>query len=137
MGAGGEDWRMNHLRIPKLSPNVFLTQGGLLADKGYGDVGLLTHTRKAQQSPYMTMIHNEAILAPKRWLEMQTLDAHKGLVVGAKDRIAALEAAHPEYTYVDESAIPKQHMMSSISTGELGKRVIPHLMDGTLRVRQG
>lgn len=137
LGDKGEDWRVNHLRIPKLSPNIFLTKGGLIGDKGYGDVGFLMHTDKAQTSPYLTLVNQEAVVAPKSGLRMQTLNARKGLVVAPQERLQELEAAHPDYTYVPESALPKERLMPAISAGELGRRVLPQLAEGTLRVRQG
>ena len=137
LGDKAEDWRVNHLRIPKLSPNIFLTHGGLVDDKGYGDVGFLMHTNKAQTSPYLTMVNHEAIVAPKSGLRMQTLNARKGLVVAPQERLQELETAHPDYTYVAESALPKEKLLPAISVGELGRRVLPQLAEGTLKVRQG
>lgn len=137
LGDKAENWRLKNLRIPKLSPNIFLTEGGLVDDKGYGDVGFLLHTDKAQQSPYMTMVNHEAVVAPKQGLEMQTLNARKGLVVAPQEKLQALEQAHPEYTYVPEHALPKEKLLSAISAPELGRRVLPRLAEGTLRVRQG
>ena len=133
-----EDWRMANLRIPKLSPNVFLTAKGVVGDKGYGDVGMLFRTDRAKASPYVTLIENEAILGPKKGLQMQNLDIKRGLVFGSLDRIKMLEQKHPQYTYVDEAAVPESvRSLSSLAPGELHRRLLPHLNEGTLRVRQG
>lgn len=132
-----EDWRMQHLRIPKLSPHVFMTQGGLIDDQGYGDTGFLVHTPKAERSPYMTLVNQEAIVAPHHGLEMRSVDARKGLVTAAPERLQELEKRHPEYTYVSEQALPRERRLNAISTQEIGRRILPNAVQGKLKLTQG
>ncbi len=135
----GEEWRKEHLRIPKLSPHVFLTEGGLLKNPGYGDVGILAHTPKAETSPFLTLINRESILAPSSGLRSRGIDPKKGLVVSNPARIKELEAQFPEYTYVPEEAVYARGLgyENTRSLDELARRVVPRMLDGTLDARQG
>lgn len=138
--AGREDdaaWHAKHLRIPKLSPNVFLTRGGLVDDKGYGDVGFLFRTDAPQTSPYLTLIENEAVLGPKKGLRMRSLPTKRALVVAPKERLEALSAAHPDHTFVDEAHLPEDRRLGAMAPGELTRRVLPQALDGTLQLLQG
>lgn len=134
----GEAWRKDHLRIPKLSPHVFVTRGGLLDEEGYGDVGILAHDRRARTSPFLTLITNEAVLSPSSGLRTRTLDVTKGLVVGSEDRIKQLQKKYPDYTYAPlASVLAAGKGLKPVTGAEITQRILPHLREGTLEVRQG
>lgn len=136
--AEAEAWRTSHLRISKLSPHIFLTQGGLTKDKGYGDVGFLFKSNKAKSSPFVTLIQNEAVLSPDKALRMRGVSLRNAVVVAPTERIQELHKKHPGYTYVDEKALEERgKLLSTYDVAGAGKRMLGHATDGTLRVLQG
>lgn len=133
-----ESWRREHLRISKLSPHIFLTQGGMTADKGYGDVGFLFRDRRPESSPFVTLIQNEAVLSPSKSLHMRDVNLRKALVVAPRSKIDVLAAKHPGYDYVDEEALRERgKLLSTYDVAGAAKRIAGHATDGTLRVLQG
>lgn len=133
-----EKWRRAHLRISKLSPHIFLTQGGMTADKGYGDVGFLFRDRRPESSPFVTLIQNEAVLGPSKSLHMRDVNLRKALVVAPKEKIDVLAAKHPGYDYVDEAELASRgKLLSTYDVVGAAKRIGGHATDGTLRVLQG
>ena len=138
LGEAGEDWRRKNLRISKLSPHIFLTQGGLVGDKGYGDTGFLFRSNKAETSPFVTLIKNEAILSPNKALHMRGVNMHNALVVAPDDKIQDMNERHPDYNYVPESALKERDkLLPTYDVGGTVRRLAPHLRDGTMQILQG
>ena len=133
-----EAWRREHLRISKLSPHIFLTQGGLTKDPGYGDTGILFRSKKPTTSPFLTLIQNESVLSPTKSLHMRGVNVRNAVIVAADDKLHELEKKHPGYTYVAESELAKRDkLLDTYHVGSAVKRLVPHVLDGTFKVLQG
>ena len=133
-----EAWRREHLRISKLSPHIFLTQGGLTKDPGYGDTGILFRSKKPTTSPFLTLIQNESVLSPTKSLHMRGVNVRNAVIVAADDKLHELEKKHPGYTYVSESELAKRDkLLDTYHVGSAVKRLVPHVLDGTFKVLQG
>lgn len=133
-----EKWRREHLRISKLSPHIFLTQGGLVDDEGYGDTGFLFRSNTATSSPFLTLIKNEAVISPRHGLDMRGVNLRNALVVAPDDKIEALDAARPDYDYLRASELKDTgKLMSVYDPASAARRAAEHIQRGTFKILQG
>jgi len=122
-----------------LKNTVYATRHGLLRDPEYGDVGFVTISRTAKDSPFLNLIRDEAIVAPRKSGTARRLGIGKGYVFAPRKRIEEFEKLHPEYKYVAEDALDKQlqkalYKPSTRSLKEIFTRIIPHTFKGDIKI---
>lgn len=138
LGNKAEDFRQEHLSIPKLGPNIFVTKGGIMNEPSYGDVSMLVRTQSAEESPFANTLTNEHIIAPRKAMEYRNVNVQSGYVIAPKNKIKGLNKKFPKYKFVEEEQIPndlkKELYVPTRSASELTRRVIPKFLKGELRL---
>lgn len=122
-----------------LKNTVYATRHGLLRDPDYGDVGFVTISRTAKDSPFLNLIRDEAIVAPRKSGKARRLGIGKGYVFAPQERIEEFEKLHPQYKYVAEDALDEQlqkalYHPSTRSLKETFTRILPHAVRGDIKI---
>jgi len=135
-----EGFRLRNLAIPKLSPNIFVTKGGVLDTPSYGDAALLFRSHTATPSPYMNLVTDEHIIGPKGVFDPRRAPIRAGYAMLPEAQIGAYEKKFPGMKYVAQEQIPdalhKQLFKPVHSVKETWQRWLPAAMSGDLSVRE-
>lgn len=135
-----EQARLNTVAVPKLSPNIFVTRGGLLDTPHYGEYGVLLRSRTARPSPYVNLINREHIIPSKGVLDPRSVKLKDNYVIAPNAQLARLNKLNPNLRYIGASDIPgdiKDKLMMPVrSVSEIWDRLMPQAVAGDLNVRQ-
>jgi hypothetical protein len=133
-----EAFREANLAVPKLSPNIFVTKGGVLDTPAYGNASLLFHTPHAAPSPYMNLVRDEYIVPPKDVMTPRAVPVRHGYAVLPKADIGQYEKTHPEMRYVAQEELPEdlrsRLFKPTHDIKETWERWLPAATQGNLRV---
>lgn len=134
-----EQFRRDHLSLPKLGPNIFVTKGGIMDEPKYGDVSLLVRSRTATQSPFANTLTDEHIIEPKKPGDPRSLNVRSGFVIAPTKKIQQLSRKYPGFKYVKEEQIPdeikKTLYKPTRSAKEVVTRLVPKFLSGELRLQ--
>jgi hypothetical protein len=135
-----EQVRKEILSVPKLSPNIFATKGGLLDEPAYGNYGLLFQSRTAVPSPYLNLINREHIIPQRGTLTPRSIKLQRNYMVVPRDELRKLNRKNPNLRYIAAEDLPEnvkeRLLMPTRSLGEIPNRIIPNILSGNLNVRQ-
>ena len=135
-----EKARLDTVSVPKLSPNIFVTRGGLLDTPHYGEYGVLLRSRTAKPSPYLNLINKEHVIPSKGVMDPRSVKLRNNYVVAPNEQLARLNKINPNLRYIGASDIPdnvKEKLMMPVrSISEIWNRLIPQTVSGDLSVQQ-
>jgi hypothetical protein len=135
-----EKARLDTVSVPKLSPNIFVTRGGLLDTPHYGEYGVLLRSRTAKPSPYLNLINKEHVIPSKGVMDPRSVKLRNNYVVAPNEQLARLNKINPNLRYIGASDIPdnvKEKLMMPVrSISEIWNRLIPQAVSGDLSVQQ-
>lgn len=128
-------------RVPEtkehLKSEIFVSRGGLLNEKSYGDVGILAVCPAAVDSPYLNTFTREAVIPPLDSGNPPRLPIGKGYVVAPRRKIVAFEKVRPEFKYVASEDVTGELAEALYhpvySKLEVLRRWAPALADGTAK----
>jgi len=118
---------------------VYGTRRGLLQDPEYGDVGFVSISRTAKDSPFLNLISDEAVVPARKSGVPRKLGIGKGYVFGPKEQIEEFEKLRPEYKYVAEEDLDPDlqkalYKPSTRSLKEVFTRILPHTIRGDIKI---
>jgi len=135
-----EGFRLSNLAIPKLSPNIFVTQGGVMDTPSYGDAALLFKSHSAKPSPYMNLVTDERVIGPKSPFDPRRAPIGHGYTLLPQAQIGNYEKKFPTMKYVAQESLPEdlrsQLFKPVHSVKETWERWLPAAMSGDLSVRE-
>jgi hypothetical protein len=121
-----------------LKDAVFATRGGLLDEDSYGDTGILAINKNTQYSPHLNLLTNEVIIPKRDSGKARPLSIGKGYVLAPRKKIKQYDKERPEFRYIAtedlDTGLKDAIYLPAKSYGEVLRRWIPALRDGTIRL---